>query len=410
MKNERESILVVADPEDVKNTGQPDTCPFGKLHWYIVDYQNLHKNFGSIRAEAARHRIDYLFFSRNDQIGARIEIGSLIRMIGTGYSSFSGIDRTDHACQMKACFSDFIRGRGEPEPITDNRSRPVKRGSKRMTFGLVFDCEQLGCAKYGIPRILDLLRRHSIKATFFMTNILNRVYPETAQAVLRDGHRLGLHGLFHERLAGLGHDEQIGRIRDMIDDLAHPATGANFIGRMDQNTISAMCACGLSHFVYPRILYYRFFGYPKLSIFPVRIENSRGAIWALPIAVETYAYPWFSIRNMIDTALSSARETGVGHVTILCHPFRDGSIEHLATTGKMLGYLIARGLTSVSLDEYCLSLNDQGRYSRIPIRDFEPESGSRRLFSPRTVRDLLSFVPEALIRGRRTLNHNRSCF
>lgn len=49
------------------------------------------------------------------------------------------------------------------------------------------------------PRILDVLERQGVRATFFMVGDHVERYPETARAVFDAGHEIGAHGMRHVR-------------------------------------------------------------------------------------------------------------------------------------------------------------------------------------------------------------------
>lgn len=51
----------------------------------------------------------------------------------------------------------------------------------------------------GVPRILELLRRHHISATFFVPGYTAELYPQMVEALLKDGHEVGHHGHLHLR-------------------------------------------------------------------------------------------------------------------------------------------------------------------------------------------------------------------
>jgi peptidoglycan/xylan/chitin deacetylase (PgdA/CDA1 family) len=52
--------------------------------------------------------------------------------------------------------------------------------------------------KVGLPRILDMLRRQSIKATFFTPGWVAEKYPEQMKRVANEGHEIAHHGYLHE--------------------------------------------------------------------------------------------------------------------------------------------------------------------------------------------------------------------
>lgn len=53
-------------------------------------------------------------------------------------------------------------------------------------------------SRVGVPRILDLLRRNSIPATFFVPAVTALLHPDEQRRVIGDGHEIGLHGWIHE--------------------------------------------------------------------------------------------------------------------------------------------------------------------------------------------------------------------
>ena len=52
--------------------------------------------------------------------------------------------------------------------------------------------------KQGVPRILDMLDSHQVKATFFIPGVVAEHYPEVVSEIARRGHDIGFHGYLHE--------------------------------------------------------------------------------------------------------------------------------------------------------------------------------------------------------------------
>lgn len=52
--------------------------------------------------------------------------------------------------------------------------------------------------KQGMPRLLDLYEKYNVKATFFFTAYIAKLYPEVVKMILPYGHEVGSHGLTHE--------------------------------------------------------------------------------------------------------------------------------------------------------------------------------------------------------------------
>jgi peptidoglycan/xylan/chitin deacetylase (PgdA/CDA1 family) len=53
--------------------------------------------------------------------------------------------------------------------------------------------------RQGVPRILDILARSDVKASFFVPAVVAMLYPEEQRRVAADGHEIGIHGWIHER-------------------------------------------------------------------------------------------------------------------------------------------------------------------------------------------------------------------
>jgi peptidoglycan-N-acetylglucosamine deacetylase len=78
-------------------------------------------------------------------------------------------------------------------------------------------------ARAGVPRILKVLDRHSIPATFFMPAVSAMIHPDEARAVVEAGHEVALHSWIHEYNSSLDHDTERDlalRARDVLDRLS----------------------------------------------------------------------------------------------------------------------------------------------------------------------------------------------
>jgi peptidoglycan-N-acetylglucosamine deacetylase len=52
--------------------------------------------------------------------------------------------------------------------------------------------------RVGVPRILALLAREHVPATFFVPAVAAKLYPDEQRRVIAEGHEIGLHGWIHE--------------------------------------------------------------------------------------------------------------------------------------------------------------------------------------------------------------------
>jgi peptidoglycan/xylan/chitin deacetylase (PgdA/CDA1 family) len=55
----------------------------------------------------------------------------------------------------------------------------------------------------GVPRILEILKRHSVPASFYVPAVVALLYPDEQRRVVAEGHEIGIHGWIHERNAVL---------------------------------------------------------------------------------------------------------------------------------------------------------------------------------------------------------------
>ena len=84
-------------------------------------------------------------------------------------------------------------------------------------------------SRAGLPRVLDLLRRHEIPASFFIPAVSALIYQEDVAEIVADGHEIGVHGWIHERnslISGEVERELIERAIDTLTEL----TGTRPVG------------------------------------------------------------------------------------------------------------------------------------------------------------------------------------
>lgn len=54
-------------------------------------------------------------------------------------------------------------------------------------------------ARQGVPRIMSLLDRHGVKASFYVPAVVAMLYPDETRRFVAEGHEVGVHGWIHER-------------------------------------------------------------------------------------------------------------------------------------------------------------------------------------------------------------------
>jgi peptidoglycan/xylan/chitin deacetylase (PgdA/CDA1 family) len=304
----------------------------------LVDYRRLESAVPRLKRILREQELDFVLFARNDQVYDRRAIGVVIRALGVGYSSFSGIDTEFALTQTRTCLDDYLGG-GTDLGLEPPAERDRGRDSGCGTFSLLFDLEQLGGARFGLPRILDVLDEFDVQATFFTTSFVGSVYVDVFRILAERSHEIGLHGLYHEYLAGRPFEEQMVLIEAMKAACGQDVTGANFIGRMDEVTVEAMAGHGLDYFVAFMEHRYAPFGYRRMPLTPMRVMTARGGIWMLPVSVETNNRPWRFVKRLVDATVAAGEDEQFRHVNVLLHPFRDGALRHLADLRRLIEYL-----------------------------------------------------------------------
>ena len=124
---------------------------------------------------------------------------------------------------MSSLDEEYNRGRYSPEP------RFIWPDRQRCAAMLCFDVdgettalsEDMALARrrtmmsqceygplIGVPRLLGLLKHLDLPATFFVPSYIAENHPRMIEAILADGHEIGLHGHLHEKLAYLNEEQE----------------------------------------------------------------------------------------------------------------------------------------------------------------------------------------------------------
>jgi peptidoglycan/xylan/chitin deacetylase (PgdA/CDA1 family) len=104
----------------------------------------------------------------------------------------------------------------------DNESYLLARGETSPT---TLSAADFG-AETGLPRILELLDRHQIPASFFIPAVSALLHPEMIPAILKGGrHEIGVHGWIHEYLPALSGEAEEERLLNQAIDYLTKATG-----------------------------------------------------------------------------------------------------------------------------------------------------------------------------------------
>jgi peptidoglycan/xylan/chitin deacetylase (PgdA/CDA1 family) len=109
---------------------------------------------------------------------------------------------------------------------TDTEAPLLRDGTTSLTS---LSASQFG-AESGIPRILSLLERNQIPATFFVTGVDAMLHPEMVAAIVKNGrHEIGVHGWIHEFTPRLAEGEEE-KLLDRAIDFLTKVTGKRPLG------------------------------------------------------------------------------------------------------------------------------------------------------------------------------------
>jgi peptidoglycan/xylan/chitin deacetylase (PgdA/CDA1 family) len=141
--------------------------------------------------------------------------------------------------ELKAKFFEFSGGRTlRPKTWANGARAAVVIGfDANATAGLInnniapnaMQQAEFG-AESGLPRLLSVLDKHSLPATFFVPPVTAMMYPDMLPSILRSKrHEVAMHGWIHENYSQLPEAEQRRLLKQTIDYL-EKATGRRPVG------------------------------------------------------------------------------------------------------------------------------------------------------------------------------------
>jgi peptidoglycan/xylan/chitin deacetylase (PgdA/CDA1 family) len=89
----------------------------------------------------------------------------------------------------------------------DAESLWIARDPKNLDRPVTLSQGEYG-PRMGVPRILRLLKKYDLKATFFVTGWAMEHYPKVVEEIVANGHEVGHHGYHHEWLDNVSLDEE----------------------------------------------------------------------------------------------------------------------------------------------------------------------------------------------------------
>ncbi|MDA0681311.1 MAG: polysaccharide deacetylase [Proteobacteria bacterium] len=243
----------------------------------------------------------------------------------------------------------------------------------RCAVALSFDCDhetyELGSGghaigrlawgefgrRVGVPRILNVLARHRVAASFFMPAVCALIDPTETKRIVEGGHEIGIHGWIHENNSILDagtERELILRARDVLaEQIGEVPVGfrsANW--DLSPNTIQIVADIGLeydSSLMADEDCYELLLDGEPSGVVEVPVEWLRDDAVYLMFNREPASRPWMppdDVFNIFKRELDTAWEQG-GLFQLVMHPFIIGYrsriwileslIEHAKSKGEV---------------------------------------------------------------------------
>jgi len=150
--------------------------------------------------------------------------------------------------------------------------------------------EGIRVSRYGAGRILDLLARHSVKATFFCTANFAKSAPDILKRMIAEGHEIACHGCDHFEPLDTDPLESKHAVEEVVRGLGYPGfTAAGYRQpRMFPVSNALIEKCG---YLYNSSLNPAFIPGRYMHLDMPRTTFREGRVWQVPASVT----PWFRI-------------------------------------------------------------------------------------------------------------------
>ncbi|WP_028216691.1 polysaccharide deacetylase family protein [Paraburkholderia oxyphila] len=233
-------------------------------------------------------------------------------------------------------------------------------------------------ARAGLPRILAMLARQGVKATFFTPAHTARTFSDEVKAIVDGGHEIGVHGLVHESPVGLPIQEERAMLHESIETL-QSIMGKRPVGYrspawdLSDNTIALLEEFGLQ---YDSSLmsqdFHPFFARQGDVMTEERLSfGKESSILEFPVAWELDDYPYFhfasrpinqglrlteDVRSLWQAEFDAAHEEG-GVFTLTCHPEIIGRAPRVKMLEELIQHMRSQdGVKFATMADACKSL------------------------------------------------------
>ena len=189
---------------------------------------------------------------------------------------------------------------------------------KEYGYDIAFE-RQIAISRKGLTAILDLLKNHQMRATFFSTVVFAQQVPDLINRLIEEGHELASHTYYHSNFE----NEHLKRSKEALEQQFGVTVEGLRMPRMLEVSAEEVKKAGYRYnsSVNPTFLPGR---YNKLHV-PKRFFNENG-LWQIPAAVSWFRFPlfWLSFHNLplwLYRFLLKRSVKSIGYAALYFHPW-----------------------------------------------------------------------------------------
>ena len=189
---------------------------------------------------------------------------------------------------------------------------------KEYGYDIAFE-RQIAISRKGLTAILDLLKRHQMRATFFSTVVFAEQVPDLINRLIEEEHELASHTYYHSDFE----NEHLKRSKEALEQQFGVTVEGLRMPRMLEVSAEEVKKAGYRYnsSVNPTFLPGR---YNKLHV-PKRFFNENG-LWQIPTAVSWFRFPlfWLSFHNLplwLYRFLLKRSVKSIGYAALYFHPW-----------------------------------------------------------------------------------------
>ena len=189
---------------------------------------------------------------------------------------------------------------------------------KEYGYDIAFE-RQIAISRKGLTAILDLLKKHQMRATFFSTVVFAQQVPDLINRLIEEGHELASHTYYHSDFE----NEHLKCSKEALEQQFGVTVEGLRMPRMLEVSAEEVKKAGYRYnsSVNPTFLPGR---YNKLHV-PKRFFNENG-LWQIPAAVSWFRFPlfWLSFHNLplwLYRFLLKRSVKSIGYAALYFHPW-----------------------------------------------------------------------------------------